>query len=86
MTDEELSRALEVEAERDQLRIATTWRPIENAPKDETSILATKGDVLGGFPQVVYWLNGKWRVDDANIEYHPEFFTHWMPLPEPPKP
>lgn len=62
----------------------SAWNPIETAPKNETSILACNGTIAGGFPQVVYWYENRWHVDDAAISYHPDFFTHWMWLPPPP--
>jgi hypothetical protein len=70
------------------LRLATTktWRPIAEAPKDGTLIIATNGTQVGickwldrhqsGYPHHDWFhvlLNGN--------AYRP---THWMPLPAPP--
>lgn len=74
-----------------------TWQPIETAPKDGTAILlcdeeSGKWDNQQWSSCVVGW----WDTDDepewrdngdmgcnGQCEYEP---THWMPLPEPPKP
>lgn len=73
------------------------WQPIETAPKDGTRILMA---VRGFVPAVAYWQNDRgvfdyldaecmpderaWQAMLANsFEWEP---THWMPLPEPPKP
>jgi hypothetical protein len=63
------------------------WQPIETFPRDGECYLATDNRVDGGFPQVVFLDEdtGRLSVPDARIGYSPAFFTHWMPLPEPPK-
>lgn len=59
------------------------WQPIETVPKDEDVIVY--GPKIGiivaaldlGFPFPWFTLDGPSYAQDA--------FTHWMPLPEPPK-
>lgn len=65
------------------------WRPIEAAPKDGEGILVTDARVIG-WTQVVYWddeatTDWGWARDDIDSHWHKDMFTHWMPLPEPPK-
>lgn len=74
---------------------ANVWQPIETAPKDGTSILAVRDDLL---PCVVEWISydgkSKWCVDPETFmeeEHFHEYFvgthydpTHWQPLPSPP--
>jgi len=65
------------------------WQPIETAPKDGTEILLADERVSGGFMTVVSFevVEGNdwvWHTNDG-ISYHEKAFTHWMPLPEPPK-
>ena len=55
------------------------WQPIETAPKDGTSIMC-------------FALDNKSRVDHFSSkslsfwkEYPDHKYTHWQPLPEPPK-
>lgn len=70
------------------------WQPIETAPKDGTMILAwcehinakyAKNAVAEGWagPVVANWINhngGGWTWHGLAGQ-----FTHWMPLPEPPR-
>ena len=53
------------------------WQPIETAPTDQ-KILVTDGEMVW-----TAWSKGGmwWAVDDRSGP-----ITHWMPLPEPPKP
>ena len=53
------------------------WHLMSTAPKDGDEMLATNASLHGGFPQVVYWEEGRWHVPDAGLSYHPEAFTHW---------
>ena len=52
------------------------WQPIETAPKD------TDLQYLYGA-----WINGEWYQTICYCLSNPEIykFTHWQPLPEPPK-
>lgn len=65
---------------------ATTWRPIETAPKDGTEVLATSnyGDGVH-HAEVTAFCKGRWVVsnddDGYAMQFHP---SHWMPLPKPP--
>jgi hypothetical protein len=67
------------------------WLPIETAPKDGTSILIVNNRVRPAMMAVVYWdedarhVDWRWAVDDADVGYHRDYPTHWMPLPDPPK-
>ena len=68
------------------------WQPIETAPKDGREILLYDGDrvTFGGYlnaqsqgvePQAEHeTFCGWWSVSGSD-----DVFTHWMPLPEPPK-
>lgn len=60
------------------------WQPIETFPQDGEAYLAADGRVLGGFPQVVYWDDGRLHVSDASISYAPGAFTHWKAIDPPP--
>lgn len=84
--DDALRKGLEtikaLKAERDALLEARAWRPIETAPKDQSSILIIDSDnfiTIGEFSEK--------RGCFANTEecWKIETPTHWMPLPEPPK-
>jgi hypothetical protein len=58
------------------------WQPIETAPKDGTEILAVR---LGGGCDVVEWVDWKPGWWNGDVAHDADFFTHWMPLPEPPR-
>jgi hypothetical protein len=67
------------------------WEPIETAPKDGRCILGYFNDLeQGPFYQLIGWdvcaeimkRKPAWR-NCCNEPW--EGFTHWMPLPEPPK-
>ena len=66
------------------------WQPIETAPKDGTYILLHNDRLLGP-PYIAQWCAeypdfGECWLGPADISLHnPIFFTHWMPLPEPPR-
>lgn len=68
------------------------WLPIESAPTVDP------GDTSAEIPTVLVWGEGigihmgrAWRYPDGEIRatahgfYGDWKFTHWMPLPEPPK-
>ena len=61
------------------------WKPIKTAPKDGTWF-------LGGWYFQGRWVGrlGQWnkhhRVFYEKPGAHIAPFTHWLPLPEPPKP
>lgn len=66
------------------------WQPIETAPKEEyrSILVCTHSRTRNGYQcDVVYWVDWDERSGWWNGEYRydPDFFTHWMPLPEPPK-
>lgn len=70
------------------------WQPIDTVPKDGIPILVagfTEGKAVV-VPGYFFWESDGWEydhkgfwcfqgLDDAEVEQ----FTHWMPLPEPPK-
>ena len=74
------------------------WQPIESAPKDGTHILAARFDPFSAgfgwfngehvhYQDVVhYWSKkgeeGFYASNGPDVPLH---FTHWMPLPNPPK-
>lgn len=64
------------------------WRPIETAPKDGTDILVCVRDT--DICLVVDWDDEasrpgwNWATLDGP-HYHENLFSHWMPLPAPPK-
>ena len=64
---------------------APKWRPIETAPQDSTMIMLGAGPEVkeGSCPKIVtaQWVNGNWW--NGSTLYIG--FTHWMPLPEPPR-
>ncbi len=69
------------------------WQPIETAPKDGQPILLgwTGGSSDLGFwvadPSRNYWELTGWFLWDSNVLCdRPSKPTHWMPLPEGPKP
>jgi len=60
----------------DAMETATTWRPIETAPKDGTRVLVLAED--GGKLDVYI----AWHDEDGLCDYAgPIDATHWMPLP-----
>ncbi len=62
------------------------WQPIETAPKDGTQIIAW-GENIGHIVTEYAPFNGTdwvWVTLDGP-DYHVSAFTHWMPLPAPPK-
>ena len=62
------------------------WQPIDTAPKDQTCLVSTPG---GAVWWATFRLRGTrtgWRWEAPGLgalRWQP---THWMPLPEPPKP
>jgi hypothetical protein len=62
------------------------WRPISEAPKDGSSIIAWDG---ADIEKIHFYKRDKaWVVDlscDSEYGWTDVFPTHWMPLPEPPK-
>lgn len=61
------------------------WQPLETAPKDGRAIL---GFIPGWFAICGTWFqDGQWWMaagQDGRMGCPPP--THWMPLPEPPRP
>lgn len=71
---------------------AHEWHPIETTPKDGTPFLAWCPIVVGlgdtdATPdaeiQILWWESRGQFTSDRDLG--DEHFTHWMPLPEPPK-
>jgi Protein of unknown function (DUF551) len=72
-----------------------SWQPIETAPKDKSWVLLSGGQIGYGWyeqefpPAVVAQYAGKsWQFAWYDSGFYGEYLdpTHWMPLPEPPKP
>lgn len=64
------------------------WQPIETAPKDgpftEILVYSTKHEIY----EIIGWVrydNGSCWLNGSEIEMDASHFTHWMPLPKPPK-
>ena len=70
-----IAAAPDLLAELKELRLATTWQPIETAPKDGTRVLAYHQTELVFSSE---FLDGEWTGDHERP-------THWMPLPQPPE-
>ena len=73
------------------------WRDISTAPKDGSFFIVNDAEEFyydgaivssGNFgrPVVLYFFNGQFRKENSNCVYGGEVMTHWMPLPEAPKP
>lgn len=70
------------------------WQPIATAPKDGSEFLAVNAKVPSVTYRVVYFDEDAkdpkycWHVEDTHsgFNHHHDFFTHWIHLPEPPKP
>jgi hypothetical protein len=68
------------------------WQPFNTAHKNGIAILAFRPDPEGVFSPItgidlIWWEPSisDW-TKDGDSPYHPlNPFTHWMPLPEPPK-
>lgn len=67
------------------------WQPIETAPRDGTTFIATDGNEV----EPVYYVRySHWSVGEYDLRYSSRqegeeslWFnpTHWMPLPKPPE-
>ena len=68
------------------------WQPIETAPKDGTPHVrglwvtsnrtgARWWESIAGYVDD----DGEFVDHDGNAPWHGDDYTHWMPLPEPPK-
>lgn len=68
------------------------WRPIEEAPRDGTEILAAipKWNSPGHYQRVVWWEDSLMAWVDGSADSlgdpYTEEPTHWKPLPVPPIP
>jgi hypothetical protein len=58
---------------------AQQWQPISTAPKDRTEFLAWYSSYI----HIAYCSGKKFYRISSNDQIFP---THWMPLPQPPKP
>lgn len=66
------------------------WQPIETAPRDGDMILLWNGRGKGEGMFVGAWVlfdedpsEYLWLAD--GLYHDDDYFTHWMPLPDPPK-
>ena len=69
---------------------AQQWRPIEEAPKDGTTVMVfglNYGDKkLGTHQCFARWEDDKWmETTEWNLESELTYLTHWHPLPPPPE-
>lgn len=95
-----LARAEKAEKERDFLRgendklhaqIQDDWQPIETAPKDGNCILMRWIDDVGEGPietiDMCFWYQERWLMacECDGISRYQAGYTHWLPLPAPPK-
>lgn len=65
-----------------------SWRPIDTAPKDGTTVFAAGMNNAGRwFMADVKWDEDHWRLFDPRENEHSveTVVSHWMPLPEPPR-
>lgn len=86
------ARAAAAERERDELRAAQQWQPIETAPRDGSEILIIAGTAYSPKARVGWWVGSGF----AFLSRPDEFWsvgvkimleaTHWQPLPAPPQP
>ncbi len=75
------------------------WQPIETAPLNDYGqrwgpviLILCSGDNLPWPAQFDPWYEWKnrdcgpaWVIPDQDTPICPDYATHWMPLPEPPK-
>lgn len=55
------------------------WQPIETAPKDGRQVLIACPEYI----HIAFWNGASW--DDGDFQDNlGTFWTHWMPLPNPP--
>lgn len=68
-----------------------TWQPIETAPEDGAWVILSDGEQVqpGYYWAILFgtgdkeWVTYSHRADWEEVPFEP---THWMPLPNPPKP
>jgi len=60
------------------------WQDITTAPKTGERILVCGGLFEGA--DLVHWKRNSWVSEDGTFAIGEGFFSHWMPLPSPPKP
>ena len=61
------------------------WQPIETAPrKSDHKILVCSNEFFYDV-EVVEWADWKGGWWNGNLAFEADDFTHWMPLPDPPK-
>ena len=65
------------------------WNDIKkNPPKSGQQILVYNTEVIGGKMRIRFYIDNKWFDEDGiSTEglFTKEFFTHWQPLPKPPR-
>jgi hypothetical protein len=64
---------------------AGQWLPIETAPKDWTNIIAGHNRIPPHVEQVWWDKNFNDWKNEGGV-FSSDFFTHWLPLPNPPTP
>jgi hypothetical protein len=71
-------------AERDALKAAQQWQPIETAPA-ERRVLVFEPGINGDGRTIAHGWRGQWFAGDIKDE-NEVWPTHWMPLPPSPAP
>lgn len=69
------------------LLVENLWQDIATAPKDGTTILgytATAG-TEPHFYHPIYFYGGHWHEQGIDGAVNDGWYTHWQPLPSPPK-
>jgi len=64
------------------------WMDISTAPRDGTVILIAGAGAVQPWVTCSRWTDAGWyeiNLDDTDCHSHPDYPTHWMPLPDPPK-
>lgn len=71
------------------------WRPISEAPRDESDILVARFDnsthqweMRVVYSTTAYGVDYEWMTysnTDCDDLFHSGYFTHFMPLPQPPE-
>jgi hypothetical protein len=61
------------------------WQPIETAPEHEAILVYGKSAPYDIIRIAMQDIGNEWWIEHEPFPYEEVEFTHWMPLPEPPK-